>query len=197
MSTMAPESRLFAGLQLRAADATEALTRMEGMAVPYGVRTNVGWYEEEFAPGAFSKSIKEAARALPLLLFHDSRSFPIGAAEQWDERADGLWGVWRLDDSEEAQRAARMARDGLMTGLSVGFQPIRSEWVFAEGVGEMDRVSRKEARLLEVSQVPTPAYKEAGVSLVRSGEGRRREGERPVLSAVRAELERMRAGAPR
>lgn len=200
MTTLtAPESRLFAGFQLRDLDTTDSLSMLEGVAVPYGRQTDVGWYLEEFIGGAFAKSIKEAARDLPLLLFHDNRAFPIGAADKWTETKDGLLGQWRLDGSDMAQRAATQARDGLLTGLSVGFNPVRSEWTFAEtwnpdlGPEGKDSVKRIEARLLEVSLVSTPAYVDAGVTLVRSAEARRRsDAPRPALTAWKAELERIR-----
>lgn len=201
MTTMAPENRLFTGLQLRDVDTTESLSMIEGKAVPYGVQTNTGWYLEDFAPKAFAKSITEAARDLPFLLFHDSRTFSIGAADEWKEEKDGLIGRWRLDGSDMAQRAAQQAKDGFLTGLSVGFMPIRSTWTYPEdwnpdlGPEHMDRVTRLEARLLEVSLVSTPAYAEAGVTLVRSADGRQRKrahGERPAVSGWRAELEKLR-----
>lgn len=159
---------------------------LEGLAVPYGVEQDVGWMLETMAPGVFSRSISEAARGLPLLLWHDSRTYPVGVSETWAEDADGLRGVWRLDGGDEAQRAAQLAQDGLLVGLSVGFVPIRSTWTYADvwdpdrGPDGMDRVTREEARLLEVSLTPTPAYAGAQVSLVRSAGGElRRERERP------------------
>lgn len=195
----APEQRLYAGLQIRELETNESLTMMEGLAVPYGRQTDVGWYLEEFAAGAFSKSIKEAARDLPLLLFHDNRAFPIGAADKWTETKDGLLGQWRLDSSEEAQRGASAARDGLLTGLSVGFNPVRSVWTMTEnwnpdlGPEGKDSVLRQEARLLEVSLVSTPAYVDAGVTLVRSSDSRKRTGgARPALEAWKSELDRLR-----
>lgn len=201
MTTMAPENRLFAGFQIRELDTTDSLSMIEGKAVPYGVQTNVGWYLEDFAAKAFAKSISEAARDLPFLLFHDNRTFSIGAADEWIEEKDGLVGRWRLDGSDMAQRAAKQAQDGFLTGLSVGFQPIRSTWTYAEdwnpdlGAEHMDRVTRLEARLLEVSLVSTPAYADAGVTLVRSADGANRQrahGQRPAVQAWRAELEKIR-----
>lgn len=160
----------------------ELLSVLEGRAVPYNSSANVGWYAEEFAPGAFAKSISETARDLPLLLFHEQRTFPIGRATGWREERDGLYGEWELDDSEQAQRAADLAQRGMLTGLSVGFSPIRSEWDLAPyetwdpdnpgADGAIDRVRRVEARLLEVSLVSTPAYVEAEVTLVRTAEHR-------------------------
>ena len=87
-------------------------------------------------------------RALPLLLFHDNRSFPIGVAEKWTHTPDGLDGMWKLNDDPEAQRAARAAERGELTGLSIGFQPMRSRWEFVgwddynpdDGPDHMDRV---------------------------------------------------------
>lgn len=169
---VAPESRV-QPLQLRLQDAQVVggvRKYLEGRAVPYNTPTDIGWFTEVMAAGVFSKSIREAAKSLPLLLFHDSRSLDtiIGLAEKWTEEADGLWGVWKLDAADKAQRAAQMAEDGLLGFLSVGFQPIRSETIY----DDQDRatVTRLEARLLEVSLTPTPAFQAATVSKVRSAE---------------------------
>ena len=164
----APELRVFRGLELRDVEA-DGFRWLEGRAVPYGVWQDVGWYMEMIEKGAFSKSIREAARRLPLLLFHDSRSFPVGVSEKWTENDDGLDVVWKLDGSERAQEAARLANGGMLTGLSVGFQGIQAERTYDEDTG-LSWVKRTEARLLEVSLTPTPAYAGAKVALVRSRE---------------------------
>ena len=179
VSLRAPEVRTFPVLEFR--DATESGSYLEGRAVPYNTWTDVGWYRERFAPGAFKKSIREAAAALPLLLWHDNRTFPIGKAEKWRESADGLDCVWKLDQTDErAREAAQKARDGFLTGLSVGFAPIVDDEIEIDDMGVVS-ITRREARLLEVSLTPTPAYAGAQVSLVRSqlhdGHGRRRSSE--------------------
>lgn len=173
---------------------TGRLKYLEGRAVPYGTATDLGWYSEIIEKGAFAKSIREAANGLPLLLFHEARQLDthIGAAERWTEQSDGLHGLWRLDDADEAQRAARMTVDGLLGYLSVGFQPIRSTTEFDDD----DRVTviRHEARLLETSLVSTPAYPTATVTKVRTAEaslhedmsGRRLAGWREYLDRVSA-----------
>jgi HK97 family phage prohead protease len=180
ITTHAPEVRTYPATHLRVvdADANAALTELHGRAVPYGEPADVGWYIETIRAGAFAKSIREAARGLPLLLWHDNASWPVGAAVDWLDGEDGLDGIWRLDDSPEAQRAARQARDGFLTGMSIGFQPMPngSSWDLVSDdewnpdTGNVDRVERTEARLLETSLTPTPAYAGAGVSLVRSSE---------------------------
>lgn len=194
----APEGRLFAGVELRDVGTTESLSMIEGRAVPYGEWANIGWFLEAFAPGSLAKSIKEAARALPLNVFHDGHSFPIAAASKWAERSDGLWGEWALDtESEYAQEAARHAKAGRLTGLSIEFVPIRSTWERVEdwdpgqGPDFMDKVTRDEARLCAVGLVQTPAYVGAGVQLVRSADARVRiaqSGDQgtPLLDAMKA-----------
>lgn len=169
LALSAPEVRTFTGLTFRDSEVSESGRYLEGRAVPYGVWQDVGWYMEMIRKGAFRKSIREAARQLPLLLWHDSRSFPVGVSERWTESDDGLDVVWRLDTSDLAQEAARLAREGMLTGLSVGFIGITSERTYDEDAG-ISYVERIEARLLEVSLTPTPAYVGAKVALVRSRE---------------------------
>ena len=165
------QTRQYAAYELRAADTKDdQAPRLRGRAVPYGVWTDTGWYMERIMPGTFTKSIREAASRLPLLLFHDSRSFPIGASEEWIENDDGLDGVWDLDpDDEDAMTALRKVRLRMLTGMSVGFVPIE-EYRTVKGKRidvntdvELDEdgipwVTRRQARLLETSLTPTPAY---------------------------------------
>ena len=165
----APEVRTFGGVTFRDAEMSESGKWLEGRAVPYGTWQDVGWYKEKIRKGAFAKSIREAAKKLPLLLWHDSRSFPIGVSYRWTENDDGLDVVWQLDTGDRAQEAARLARDGMLTGLSVGFHDIISERTY-DPDEDMSYVERIEARLLEVSLTPTPAYAGAKVALVRSRE---------------------------
>lgn len=169
------ERRVFAEIEIREAEKVNGFEFLHGRAVPYNKTANLGYFLEDHEPGSFAKSIKEAAIHLPLLLFHDQRSFPIGAADEWDDNDQALDGVWKLDqDSEYAQRAAQLADKKMLSGMSIGFAPIRSEWTFVDdwdptrGPEFMDKVTRTESRLLEVSVVPTPAFKEAKISLVRS-----------------------------
>lgn len=142
---------------------------IDGLVVPYDAPADVGLFVESFDRGAFTASLARRAAAVPLLLWHDNRSFPIGVAEQWDDRPDGLHGRFRIAMSGVAQYAASQARDGFLTGMSVGFSPVRSSWRYAPewnpdlGPEYMDHVRRHEARLHEVSLTPTPAYDAARV----------------------------------
>jgi hypothetical protein len=197
----APEVRTFAALELRAQKTPAgAYTELTGRAVPYAEWANVGWYAEQWQQGALDKSIEEAARALPLLMFHDNQTWPVGAAAEWDSNGKGLDGRWSLDDSEEAQRAADLADKGMLTGMSIGFVPLRASWEFVDdwdpslGLEHMDKCTREEARLVEVSLTPTPAYAGAVVDLVRSGDRGRPRAERASreVAAWRAFLDTVR-----
>jgi HK97 family phage prohead protease len=178
--TIAPEARGYVTqLVMRDAQAVGkgagSYGWLEGRAVPYDTFADIGWFMEAHAAGSFAKSTKAGTgKGLPLLLFHDNRNFPIGKADSWNHEDGGMDGVWRLNDSAQAQTAARAANDGELVGMSVGFQPIRSSWDYVDdwnpdlGPEHMDKVTREESRLLEVSLTPTPAFADAGVTLVRT-----------------------------
>jgi HK97 family phage prohead protease len=177
------------------------LTQLSGIAVPYGVRTNIGWFDEEFKRGALKKSIGEAARSLPLLAFHDANSIPIGVAKEWHEETAGLRGVWQLEDDPRAQQLARMAKpdgDGHapMGYMSVRFIPMQSSWTYAApGSNERDYVLRTEARLVETSLVSTPAYAGAHVQWVRTADpALRSEARGHRLRGYEEMLDKLRAG---
>ena len=179
VTTNATEARTFAtSLAMREVQAVgvgKAAEFLEGTAVPFDTWADLGWFMESHAVDSLKRSTKANAGArLPLLLFHDNRSFPIGHAEEWHHEAAGLRGVWRLNGSPEAQRAAQAAGAGDLVGLSIGFAPIRSDWQYVEewnpdlGADHKDHVTRLESRLLEVSLTPTPAFADAAVSCVRT-----------------------------
>ena len=194
MSTPIPdEVRIVrANVELRDTDAVGAgppYRYIEGRAVPFGVWADVGPYLEQHVVGSFERSTKGGSgRSLPLLPWHDNNTWPLGTIESWRNDEDGLWGTWRLNDTEEAQQAAKMARSGGLGGLSIGFQPIRSEpqilewedWNPELGWDHMDRITRLESRLLEVSLTPTPAFEDSRVTCVR---------EAPTRAGTRSETD--------
>jgi hypothetical protein len=175
----APELRTYTTtLELRDAQAVGAgrvYRFLEGRAVPYDTWADLGLFMERHAPRSFAQSTKAGSgKNLPLLVFHDRTSYPVGRADSWTHDDGGLSGVWRLSDSDDAQRAAREAADGGL-GLSIGFQPIRSDvtkqaatWAPDLGPEHKDWITRSESRLLEVSLTPVPAYTDSVVTMVRS-----------------------------
>lgn len=64
-----------------------------------------------------------------------------------------------------------MAESGSLGYMSVGFQPVRSVTTFSDDPDDDEMtITRVEARLLEVSLTPTPAYADATVTKVRTVE---------------------------
>lgn len=150
---------------------------MSGMVVPYDRPTDVGLYLEQFTRGAFTASLAEHA-AVPLLFGHDRSNINnvIGVAVEWDDAPEGLYASFRVAMAPVAQVAAHHARDGMVTGLSVGFSPVDTHWQRVVkgswnpdlGPGHMDTAVRTSARLHEVSLTPTPAYATARVMAVQA-----------------------------
>lgn len=199
-TAVATERRLHERFEIRDVDTKDGFTRLAGRAVPYDEQADIGWFLEEHARGSFAKSIAEAARDLPLNLFHDNRTWPIGAADEWQDGRKALDAIWRLDHSEEAQRAAQLVDDRILTGLSIEFQPIRSDWQLAEtfdpdrGPEYKDRVVRLESRMIGTALVQTGAFVGAQTMWVRAARAPGRDSEPRALRAWQAELDRLRRG---
>ena len=198
------EQRTYAvALELREVETTGAgpYTYLEGRAVPYDTWGDCRWFLEQHAADSFKQSTAGGTgKGLPLLLFHDNRSFPIGHAEKW-RHDDGLVGVWKLNADADAQRAAQAVKAGDMNGMSIGFQPKESDWHYCaewdpdRGDDHKDRVVRQRSRLLEVSLTPTPVFEDASVTLVRSSfdPDRRRSARVREVNAWRETVDRLRS----
>lgn len=196
-----PEEWRAAKLELREVELSSNKRQLSGIAVPYNVSADIGWFTETHLPGSLSKSIKESARGLALHAFHDdmtgageASSWPIGVASEWIDDRDNLRGVWDLDDSEKAQRAAQLAMpdengNSMLGYLSIRFAPIRSNWTMTNdfnpdlGPEHKDHVDRVESRLFTVGLVTAPAFASAAVEWVRSATPPGRDsGERQVAA---------------
>jgi hypothetical protein len=204
----APEARMYgATLEMRDVQAIGKPYRyLEGRAVPFDTWGELAWFREMHARDSLKRSTGGGTgRALPLLLFHDNRTWPIGQASEWINAEDGLHGVWQLNDRPEAQEGAKLAERGDLVGMSIGFAPIRSEWTYCDdwdpalGPEHKDTVVRTESRLLEVSLTPTPVFEDAEVLGVRTAfdiaqrSSMARERNRREADAWRTELEGLRS----
>lgn len=166
MNQQPTESRVYRA-EVRDLDAAQRT--MVGLAAPYDTPIPVrSDYIEILSPGCFKKSIKEAARGLPLHAFHDTDTWPVGVSTRWEETSDGLVGHWRFADTEQGEHAWKAAQSGIVSGLSVGFQPIVNEIADCGSDTAPPVVIRKEARLFEVSIVSAPAYPSAQIMMVRT-----------------------------
>lgn len=117
---------------------------------------------EEIAPGAFTKTIREAdIRALinhdPNLVLGRNRAGTLSLAE--DDR--GLAVTIEPPDTQAARDLIALMRRGDVNQMSFAFQPIKQSWVREddEARGVTTHVRRlHEVRLFDVSVVTFPAY---------------------------------------
>jgi uncharacterized protein len=114
--------------------------------------------------GAFTKTLKENATRIKVLWQHNS-DWPIGVPEVLREDARGLYMEAALSSSDRAKEAAQLLRDGVITEMSIGFDPINS-YMDTSGSEPVRHIS--ELRLWEVSLVTFAANKEAKVIDVHS-----------------------------
>ena len=155
---------LYRSTELRAADDGR---NVYGCCVPYGVETEIQElgrrYTERFAPGAFSRSIRERGSKVRLLVSHNTRTLPIGKATELYEQPDGLRASFAIAATRDGDDALELVRSGTVDSFSVGFRPIRDRQ-------ENGVTVRVEAALYEVSLVGFPAYPGALVGGVRSAD---------------------------
>ena len=132
-----------------------------GMASVYGNKDLGGDVVE---PGAFAKTLSEKGGQVPILWQHDP-SEPIGMGALTDS-ADGLQisGDLAIDSSPVAQKAYGLLKRGILKGLSIGYDTVRSD--VKNGFRYL-----KELKLWEVSIVTFPMNEMATVFGIKAFNG--------------------------
>jgi hypothetical protein len=113
-------------------------------------------YRDIVMPGAFKKSLREdfaeKQRKVPMLWQHNSWA-PIGVYDEIYEDAKGLYVEGSCNmDVQQGRECHALMKQGALTGLSIGYTTVSSEWNEKE-------LTRKllEVNLWEVSPVTFPA----------------------------------------
>jgi hypothetical protein len=139
-----------------------------GLAAVYG---NVDLQDDMVEGDAAKKTVSDWSRAkqrVPLLDWHgDSISRIIGSVKEMKSVPQGVWFRAGFTSDEQGQRARQLAKDGHLTGVSIGYQPIRQSMKM---IG--DRMVRvlHEIRIHEISLTPVPANPQAQLASVKSVE---------------------------
>lgn len=107
--------------------------------------------------GAFARSLRRGAGAVPLLWQHQPGR-PIGRIDYLREDRRGLRVIGRLSDGAAGREAAALLRDGAVSGLSFGYR-VRA----AQGEGPRELT---ELDLVEVSLVTLPMQPRARVHMI-------------------------------
>ena len=84
---------------------------------------------------------------------------------RWEKSSEGLIGEFKLASTPRGEEARTLAADGMVTGLSVGFIPVRNKTTTVNG---RQNIQRLEAKLDHVGLVTSAAYTEAKVLAVRA-----------------------------
>jgi HK97 family phage prohead protease len=110
--------------------------------------------------GAFARSLKRGAAAVPLLWQHDLRR-PVGRIEYLKEDRRGLRVIARLSDGRGGRAAAALLREGKVAGLSFGYRVRQARPGAARELTDLD--------LLEISLVTEPMQSKARVHALEPG----------------------------
>ena len=118
---------------------------------------------ESFTRGAFAKTISERGpRRVKFLAQHNLNMLPIGRAIELREDSHGLFGAFRVSQTQAGDEVLALVADGALDSFSIGFQPVRSRWS-----RDMKSVTRVAVKLFEVSCVSFPAFAEAKIDGIR------------------------------
>lgn len=134
-----------------------SLLRISGYASLFGQTDLSG---DAVQRGAFAASVLSLPKGrLPMLFGHDTKT-PIGVWDRLFEDRTGLFVSGRLfGDGPESKRAARLIREGAVSGLSIGYRVKRSQKT-ASGRRLLD------IDLWEVSVVAFPMLRTARITQI-------------------------------
>lgn len=131
------------------------------------------------APGAFRQTLAERRADIKLLWQHDMRE-PIGLVEELREDAHGLYVKGRLLlDIARAREAYALLKQGVISGLSIGYTPLRWQTDPHKGIRRLDALD-----LWEISLVTFPANDAARITVVKQCKEEAASEERQWRQAV-------------
>ena len=154
---MTREFKDFALDQFEVKEEGDART-VEGFA---SVFNNVDSWNDIVMPGAFAKSLKKG-KSVPMLWQHDSGQV-IGKWDTLEERDKGLYVKGRILPTSIGNDAYLLAKEGAISGMSIGYGPEKYETDHKTGIRKL-----LEVKLYEVSLVTFPANEKAQVTRVKS-----------------------------
>ncbi|ALL74272.1 hypothetical protein AD006_01140 [Pseudonocardia sp. EC080610-09] len=138
-------------------DINESKREVEGLAVPYGIDQFISQdLTERFERGAFAKQLSAAHRTFFTRKHITQGGSVIGKAVELRESAEGLVGKWKISETLIGDETLTLLRDGVLTGLSIGFRARQNRR--DKGV-----TVRTSATLVETAVVEEPAYGDLSV----------------------------------
>jgi HK97 family phage prohead protease len=177
---MSDQKVLYRSLSLAPTDAGRTI--VAPCIVPYNRVARVAdgdgpAYDEMFAPGVFARNLRAPHHVLIRSQHAEDFLGVVGRAVRLDDSDEQLAGEFVALDSNSGHQALAMIKEGIYTGASVGFVPIRNK---RGSKGEIVRVS---AHLDHVALVMEPAYSDAAALSVRSASVPALDDLRPPVDA--------------
>jgi HK97 family phage prohead protease len=156
-ASMRERKKLAFALELKSLDGQG---RFAGYASVFNV---VDSQRDVIMRGAFQHTVKGRAGAIKLLWQHQQEE-PIGVFDKMFEDARGLYVEGRLLlNVQRAKEAHTLLKAGAISGLSIGYSPLRYTIDAATGIRKL-----AEVELWEISLVTFPANAAANVTVVKS-----------------------------
>ncbi|AXC35363.1 major capsid and protease fusion protein [Microbacterium phage Sippinontea] len=156
--------------ELHVRAAVNAETReISGVGVPYGETITVWGQRERLNAGSVE------AEGAKLFYRH---SEPIGIVTAAKDDESGWHPTAKISATARGDEAYQLARDGVLDGLSIGFDPIEYH-IERDDLGDVIVYDRVAVR--EVSLVPFPAYPSARVESVRERPNNPRREDNPNM----------------
>lgn len=133
------------------------------------VFNGVDAYRDMILPGAFAATLqswRDKQRWPPLLWAHDPAALPLGRWVELREDHRGLYvrGQFALD-TQPGREAHALVKMGALSGLSIGYRPVKARRDPVSGVNRLQEID-----LAEVSLVNRPADDAARVISVKAAQ---------------------------
>lgn len=157
----------------------DGMPTLIGYAAVFNSRTELGWFDEEIAPGAFARSLADGDDVRALFNHDSARVIGRRNAEtlRLVEDSIGLRVEIDLPDTTTARDLVASIDRGDIDGMSFGFRAREQEWIEREDENELRRLI--EVELIEVSPVTFPAYADTTIAQ-RSHDAMRQEANSPA-----------------
>lgn len=141
---------------------------IEGIAAVVDSDTDLGWYTERIAPGAFDDVLRDDVVAL----FNHDPNFPLARTgaeganlELFLNKRGDLGYRFKAPNTTVGADMMENIRNGIIAKSSFAFTIEDEEWTYNRNKGEQDvRTITKLKRLYDVSPVTYPAYNSTSVA---------------------------------
>jgi HK97 family phage prohead protease len=137
-----------------------------GVAAATNVRFTSGMMPTVLKPGAFANTIENDRERVKILWQHLVEE-PIGRPTYLSETDKGLEFIAEISDTQRGKEALELLRDGVITEVSIGWNPVKFSFEEDEESGELTRIV-DELKLFEISLVSWGANPGAKVMEVNS-----------------------------